>query len=105
MKLIETKLVGRARLTMPAVHLCPYVEETDEVTVEVHYDVDNQAIELHSFAEYLRGYAEEKISHEDLAQKIATDVRRLLSPDKPELVALGVYVEFETAGVSGRIVA
>ncbi|MET8648519.1 hypothetical protein [Nocardia aurea] len=74
----------------PVRHRCPFVEESDEGTVWLLWDTEDAAtFELHSLAEYLEGFRDLKISHEELTHRIFD-----------ELGVKGVTTRFETAGIT-----
>jgi hypothetical protein len=57
-------------VTGPIVHRCPYVDEVDEGYVELTFN--GPAPELHALAKMLT--FDESITHEDLTQKLATEL-------------------------------
>jgi NADPH-dependent 7-cyano-7-deazaguanine reductase QueF len=52
-------------------HLCPYVDEVDIGTISVSWDNDAHRIELHGMGVFLDKWAKERISHEDMTDRIA----------------------------------
>lgn len=78
-------------------HLCPHVEEIDYGTVEITWRVDGSTYELHSLAEYLRGFKDSEISHEQITDRIRHD---LSVNEGIELVS--VETTWGTAGMEVR---
>ena len=60
----------KVTVTAPAVKLCPYRTERDEGTVELTFDVEGDAPELHQLAEKISGYAGDFLSHEDFTRDL-----------------------------------
>lgn len=81
-------------VTAPVQHLCPFVDEVDDGTVTISWRVDGATFELHALAEYLRGYKDARLSHEDITDRIRHD---LSAPPGVEL--LTVESTWTTAGV------
>lgn len=88
-----------ARVTMTATaplrHLCPVVDEIDEGTVTVQWSTDGATLELHALATYLGGFADTKISHEDITELIAADLAAF-----PGVEVSRVVTTWTTAGMS-----
>jgi len=84
---VDMVVEGRIR------HLCPFVDEVDHGTVRVEWVTDGSTIELHSLRAYLAGWSEEKISHEQITQKIRQDLEAL-----PGLTITVVSTTWDTAG-------
>jgi NADPH-dependent 7-cyano-7-deazaguanine reductase QueF len=59
-------------------HLCPFKSELDEGRVEIELSsATGWTTELHSLDEYLQAWADIKISHEELTDRIAVDTRAI----------------------------
>jgi NADPH-dependent 7-cyano-7-deazaguanine reductase QueF len=69
------------------------VDEEDQGTVTLEWDVTVETVELHSLADYLTGFSDQQISHEELVRRIKTDVTEL------GLSNVRVTGEFMTAGM------
>lgn len=78
-------------------HLCPHVEEIDFGTVTITWRVNGQTYEMHSLAEYLRGFKDSRLSHEQITDCIRHD---LSTVDGIELVS--VETTWDTAGMEVR---
>lgn len=78
-------------------HLCPHVEEVDYGTVTIAWRVNGATYELHSLAEYLRGFKDSRISHEQITDRIRHDLSVV---DGIELVS--VETTWDTAGMEVR---
>lgn len=85
--------------TGPIQHLCPYVDETDNGTIAIGWTCEGQTVELHSLRRYLDGFAESRISHEELVDRVAHDVRAL----SPGLADVTVSATFGTAGFAVEV--
>lgn len=75
----------------PIRHICPYVDELDEGTVEITWSTSGATFELHALRQYLDGFADVKASHEEVAAAIRVDL------DSPGLTVTEVVVRFPTA--------
>lgn len=51
-------------------HRCPYVDELDVGTVVVEWSAGGATLELHALREWLDGFAEQTVSHEELTRTI-----------------------------------
>lgn len=59
-------------------HLCPFKGEVDDGRVKIELSsAHGWTTELHSLSEYLRAWADIKISHEELTDQIALDTRAI----------------------------
>ena len=83
--------------TAPLVHLCPHVDEVDSGTVTIKWRPNGATFELHSFADYLRGYKDSRLSHEQITDRIRYD---LACFSRIELIS--VETTWETAGMEVR---
>lgn len=61
-------------VTGPLVHMCPVVDEVDEGTITIAWRVKGETYELHSLAEYLRGWAGSHLAHEQITDRIRHDL-------------------------------
>lgn len=88
-----------ASATFPLVHRCPFVDEVDEGQVTISWWVDGLTLELHSLREWLGGFADEVVSHEELTDRIRDQVERL------GLAGVAVTTRWSTAGGSVEVKA
>lgn len=51
-------------------HLCPHVDEVDQGRVKLRWRTAGATFELHALREFLRSFAETRISHEALTELI-----------------------------------
>lgn len=58
-------------------HHCPYRDEEDRGTVELAFI--GPAPELHALAAMLAGFAHEKITHEELTARLASDTGAIVT--------------------------
>lgn len=65
---------------------CPYEGTADYYTVHLEYWPDEHAVELMSFRDYLQTFRDEKIGHEEFAQRVYDDIVSLLEPEWLRLV-------------------
>lgn len=66
LELVDTEDTVTVSVTMPAVHECPFRNETDEGTATLEWTtVRGQTVELHSLRTYLDSLDEWVVSHED----------------------------------------
>lgn len=84
-------------VTSPMTHLCPHVEEVDYGHITITWRVTGQTFELHTLAEYLRGFKKSRISHEEITDRIRRD---LSVHDGIELVS--VETTWDTARMEVR---
>lgn len=84
-------------MSCPFTHLCPYKDERDVGTVSATWDGD--AVELHAFADYLLGFADERLTHEKASDMVA---RWLWTHDAENVV---VTTTWWTAGFDVEVVA
>jgi len=75
-------------------HLCPHVDEIDNGAIHIEWRVAGQTYELHSLAEYLRGFKDSRISHEEITDRIRHD---LSTVNGIELIS--VVTTWDTAGL------
>ncbi len=75
-------------------HRCPHVDEVDKGTVTISWMVTECTIELHSLAEYIRGWKDVRVSHEELTATIQRDVLRA------GVEEVQVRAMWQTAGMS-----
>ncbi len=60
--------------------LCPRSGYPDFATIRVEYVPDKLLVELRSFKLYLNSYRNAHISHEEVTNRIFTDLKELLKP-------------------------
>lgn len=87
----------RVVVDSPLSHRCPYVKEADNGTVEVTYVTSGKTFELHSLRRYLDSFAGDKISHEELTQRIKVDLLNF-----PDIKVGSVVTKWTTAGMTVR---
>lgn len=75
-------------------HLCPHVDEIDHGSVSITWRVEGKTYELHSLAEYLSSYADARISHEQITDRIRHDLSV-----EPGIELLSVETTWLTAGL------
>lgn len=78
----------------PLVHLCPHVDEVDHGRVTITWRTKGETYELHSLAEYLRGFKGAKLSHEEITDRIRHDLSVV-----PRIEFLSVESHWQTAGL------
>lgn len=75
-------------------HLCPFRDETDVGGVEIVWRVDGMTLELHSLTDYLDAFANSRMSHEEITDRIRHDLSTI---DGIKLVS--VVTDWNTAGL------
>lgn len=75
MRTVDSQAPVEMTVTAPLRHLCPFVDEVDEGTVTVTWAVDGTTHELHALADYLRGWKDSTVSHEEITDRIAHDLQ------------------------------
>jgi len=80
-------------------HLCPHVDEADHGFITISWRCGTSTIELHSLAAYLEGFADRRISHEDLVEEIFQD----LHDAAPAIAVVSVTARFTTAGLGVEV--
>lgn len=75
-------------------HLCPHVDEVDQGRVDIEWRVEGRTFELHSLAEYLRGFSNSVISHEGITDRIRHDLGAVEG-----LTILSVRSSWQTGGL------
>lgn len=95
--LVPEESTARVTVTGRLHHLCPHVDEVDSGTVEISWTCAGQTIELHSLADYLRDYAGERISHEQITHAIRTELAALYG-----IADVQVRTTWATAGLQVR---
>lgn len=86
-------------VTMPLRHLCPFKSEVDQGEVTLTWNAMGSTLELHSVREWLDGYANHTVSHEDLTGILLDTLIDL------ELGGLSVTTRWETAGGTVTVTA
>lgn len=66
--------------------LCPRSGYPDFATIKLNYIPAKKIVELKSFKLYLNNFRDIHISHEEAANKIYTDLKRLLKPRFIEVI-------------------
>lgn len=89
-----TQAEVRVRITLPIQHLCPFVPEVDHGTITVAWNTYGQTFELHLLKYYLQSFADTKISHEDLSEKIQKELAAY-----PGIRKVSVETTWDTAGM------
>jgi len=67
--------------------LCPRSGFPDFATIFIKYVPDQRCVELKSLKLYINGFRDKGIFHEDVANRILTDLVELLGPHYMEVVA------------------
>lgn len=78
-------------------HRCPHVNENDFGRVTITWRVNGFTYELHDLAEYLRGFKDAEISHEQITDRIRHDLSMVR-----EIELLSVETTWRTAGMEVR---
>lgn len=78
-------------------HRCPYRNEIDRGHVTITWRVDGKSYELHSLAEYLSGFADVEVSHEQITDHISHDLSVIAG-----IELLSVETTWTTAGMEVR---
>jgi NADPH-dependent 7-cyano-7-deazaguanine reductase QueF len=81
-------------VTAPIRHICPFRDEVDDGSITITWRTLNGTFELHDLREYLKSFAEVKISHESLTDTI---YRELSSA--PSIRIIDVETTWRTAGM------
>lgn len=63
-----------ASITSAVIKRCPVRDEMDYGTVTISRRANGESFELHSLAEYLRGFGTRRISHEDFTAVVAREL-------------------------------
>lgn len=84
-------------VTGPLRHLCPHVDEVDNGNVTITWRVDGCTLELHALVDYLRGWKDTRLSHEEITDRIGHDLSVV---GGVELVS--VVTTWRTAGMEVR---
>jgi NADPH-dependent 7-cyano-7-deazaguanine reductase QueF len=84
----------RVCVDTPIVHLCPFVDEVDIGEAEISWMVSGETIELHSLWKYLADFADARIGHEELVDRIVADLSTL----SPRITDVRARLTFTTAG-------
>jgi len=77
----------------PLTHLCPFVEEVDNGTVQITWRTRGQTLELHALRAWLDTFQDQKISHEALTDAIRRRLTQL-----PGIGDVRVTTRWHTAG-------
>lgn len=85
--------------TGPLRHMCPFIAEIDEGQVTITWWCAGATFEIHSLAEYLAGWKDAEISHEQVVDRIYHD----LATTSPLVVDVTVAARFVTAGLSVEV--
>lgn len=80
-------------------HYCPFVNEIDNGAIAITWVTGDSTIELHSLANFLGRYADQKISHEDLVDEIFDSLEYLA----PHIILRSVTAHFTTAGIDVEV--
>lgn len=80
-------------------HYCPFVSEVDNGTITINWVTGDSTIELHSLANFLGHYADQKISHEDLVDEVFDSLEYLT----PHIILCSVTARFTTAGIDVEV--
>lgn len=83
--------------TAPLIHLCPHRDEEDRGTITITWACDGQTFELHSLTEYLGTWANARVSHEDITDRIRHDLSTY-----DGIVIESVLTTWRTAGMEVR---
>jgi NADPH-dependent 7-cyano-7-deazaguanine reductase QueF len=82
---------------------CPYEGTADYYTVRLEYWPDEYAVELMSLRDYFQTFREEKIGHEEFAQRVYDDLVTVLEPawlrlvvDAPPRYGLEMTLQHQT---------
>lgn len=78
----------------PIRHRCPFVNEIDDGTISITWQPLGETYELHSLAEYLRGFKDAEMSHEAVTDRIRHDLSVV-----PRINLISVETTWTTAGM------
>jgi NADPH-dependent 7-cyano-7-deazaguanine reductase QueF len=81
-------------VSSPLRHLCPFVDEVDEGSVNITWQVNGATFELHSLHEYLDGFKDSELSHEAI-----TDLIRHNLSVTQGIEIVSVTTHWQTAGM------
>jgi NADPH-dependent 7-cyano-7-deazaguanine reductase QueF len=81
-------------------HRCPFVDELDRGTVHITWTTAGRTFELHALADWLAGFADQAVSHEELTERIRAE---LAAADG--VTAVAVRSEWTTAGTQVEVTA
>lgn len=84
-------------VTGPLTHLCPIVDEVDEGAITIVWRICGETYELHSLAEYLRGFKDAQMAHEEITDQIRHELSIVNG-----IELLSVETTWETAGMEVR---
>lgn len=76
------------------VHQCPVVDEVDHGRVTITWNTNDATLELHGLAEYLRGFKDARLSHEEITDQIRRDLSQITGINLVE-----VETTWHTAGL------
>lgn len=79
-------------------HLCPFVDERDLGSIDATWE--GSGVELHALASFLDGWADSKVTHEDLTARTLDWLGR--NGARPPVA---VRTRWETAGLAVEVVA
>lgn len=96
MKTVSCPAPVDMQVTAPLRHLCPFVDEVDDGTVTVRWSTRGGTFELHALAGYFAGWADSTLSHEEITDRILTDLQAL------RVEVLEVVTTWTTAGMEVR---
>lgn len=90
MEPVEAEIV----LSLPLVHRCPFVDETDEGVITITYRPGDRLAELHGLAAVVDGYRGVEITSEQITFDLALWFREAFNPH-----TLAVTTAWQTAGI------
>lgn len=75
-------------------HRCPHFDEIDRGRIAITWRVDGRTLELHSLAEYLKSFANTRLSHEQITDHIRHELSVIAG-----IELLAVESTWSTAGM------
>lgn len=96
---IETDADVTMTAGIAVAHLCPFKDEVDNGWVTITWRCDGATLELHALADYLRGFKDARLSHEEVTDRIRHDLAAT-----PGVELVSVETTWGTAGMEVKCV-
>jgi NADPH-dependent 7-cyano-7-deazaguanine reductase QueF len=98
--LVPSDVAVTMTVSAELVHRCPFRDEVDRGRVVITWTTAGSTLELHALASWLRGFADDVISHEALT----SDIRDHLTA-MDGITNVTVRTTWQTAGVTVDVVS